>query len=506
MLPRLAIVLVIASIGIVAPLPASAEDSATVTVDVDSPSGPAARDLAGVTWNTGDLSLVSPLKPAFVRTGSQLEDISPEEGVVELDDLFKRVDTILDVGSRPLILLNHMPPWLAKPVPPDCKQDRREQAPCPSTAMGPKDLDAWEDLIEEIVRGLADHYDRDLAFELWNEPNNKKSWADSEELFIETTMAMHRAIARVEKDTGLDMTVGGVALGEVSPLLARYEEAAVEQGTPPDFISWHDYTRDPLDYRRDVAQVRSLIADPSVPLALTEWNHYGQKGNDRNTATGAAFNLASLIEMENAGLGQANFYRSVSFGRKAADAGLVDGTGTPRPSWWTLQLWRSLQGDRLAVSGDDPEGGLWARATRDGDQVDVILSSYAEKSAVSHDVALNLSGTCDASTATVRRIDAKSADFGAKRKVDLKALTVPLGGPAAAWVSVDCSGAGKATQIAPHPKAPAPADDSTVEDGSGWLVWAGVGLAALLLIVVLLGARRRARKRAPLKSTGDHLP
>ena len=141
-----------------------------------------------------------------------------------------------------------------------------------------------------------------------------RRWADSDQVFIDTTMAMHRAIARVEGETGLDFSVGGVAVGHVDPELTRAgqprqrtaervtEEAAVEQGTPPDFISWHDYTRDPLDYGRDVGEVRNLIADPSTPLVITEWNHYGLKGDARNTAIGAAFNLAALIEMENAGV------------------------------------------------------------------------------------------------------------------------------------------------------------------------------------------------------------
>jgi hypothetical protein len=500
-------VLILMACGGVASPAAAADDSTTVTVDVNRPSGQAMRDLAGVTWSSGDLSLVLPLKPAFVRTGALLDEVSPSEGALELDELFERVDAIERVGSRPLILLNRMPPWLARPVPSDCVQDRRAE-PCPPTAMGPSDLAAWEELIEEIVRGLAERFDRDLAFELWNEPNNRKFWADSEQLFIDTTMAMHRAIARVEDDTGLDMTVGGVAVAQINPLLRTYLDAAKAQGTPPDFISWHNYTREPLDYGRDVAEVRSLVADPNIKLALTEWNHYGRKGDARNTAEGAAFNLASLVEMERAGISQASFYRSVSLGRKQGDAGLVTGErGTPRPSWWILQLWRSLGGDRLLVSGDDPQAGLWARATRDGDQVDVILSSYAEKSAVAHDVTLDLGGGCDASTATVRRIDAKSSDFGSKQKVDLDALTVPMASPAAVWVSADCSGGEQATRIAPHPESGVAADDGADEDDPGWVVWTGVGLAALVLFAVAGAvARRRARKRAGLGSAGDRVP
>jgi len=505
MLPRFVMVLLLVALGLMSPVTASAEDSTTVTVNADRRAGPATQNLAGVTWNTGELPLVSPLKPAFVRTSARLDEVSPAEGDLELDVMAERVDTILRLGSRPLILLSRMPPWLARPVPSDCREDRREQAPCQSTAMGPRDLAAWEQFIEGLVRGLAERFDRDLAFELWNEPNSPRFWADSEQLFIDTTMAMHRAIARVEKETGLDMTVGGVAVAQVDSLLGRYREAAVKQGTPPDFISWHDYSRDPLDYRRDVAEIRDLIADPSMPLVLTEWNHYGRKGNERNTAAGAAFNLASLIEMERAGITQASFYRSVSYGRrKPSDAGLVTSEGKPRPSWWTLQLWRSLGGDRLIVSGDDPEGGLWARATRDGDQVDVILSSYDQKGAVAHDVTLNLRGACDASTATVRRIDSKSADFGHKREADLDSLIVPLAGPASAWVSVDCSGAGKSTQIAPHPKAPIPVEDRESEDAPSWIVWAGAALAALLLAALAAGARRRAR-RAQAGSSGDRV-
>lgn len=483
-----------------APLPAVADEHDTVTISVDMVVGKAAQGLAGTTWNTGDLGMLGPFSPAYVRTGLRLGEVSPREGVLELDDVVDRVETIFRAGSRPLILVDQVPPWLARSVPSGCRQIRRAQ-PCPPTAMAPTDLSVWEDLIEDVVGRLADRFDRDLAFELWNEPDNTNWWADTESRFIDTAMAMHRAIARVEVRTGLDMSVGGVALGDVGPLLKRYREAAVSQGTPPDFISWHDYTRDPLDYRRDVAEVRNLIADPSIPLAITEWNHYGRKGNERNTAEGAAFNLASLIEMERAGVRQASFYRSVSFGRKPSDAGLVTGTGRPRPSWWILQLWRSLEGDRLFVSGDDTLGGLWARATRNGNQVDVILSSYAEKRSLAHDVALNLSGTCDASTATVRTINRRSSGFGSKREVDLDSLTVPMASPASVWVSIDCSGAERATQIEPHSEAPVQEEDgrASEQDGSSWIAWAGIGLVTLLLAAY--GRRLLVRRRARTDSS-----
>jgi hypothetical protein len=503
MLSRVAIVLIIVNVGIFSPVAASADDSPRIEVDVDRSAGPAAQDLAGVTWNVGDLSLVSPLKPSFVRTGARLDEISPQEGVLELGDLFEQVDTILRTGSRPLILFNRVPPWLARPVPPDCRQNRRDAEPCPPTAMGPEDLAAWEDIIENVVRELAERFDRDLAFELWNEPNSRRFWADSEQNFVDTMLAMHRAIAAVEKQTGLDMTVGGVAVAQVNPLLRPYVEAAIGQGTPPDFISWHDYTRDPVDYRRDVAEVRGLIPDPSVPLAITEWNYAGK--DERDTAGGAAFNLASLIEMERAGVSQASFYRSVSSGSKPADPGLVTNTGVPRPSWWILQLWRSLNGDRLHLSGDELREGLWARATRDGEQIDVILSAYAKKGGVKHDVTLDLSGACDASTATVRRLDANSSGFGAKQRVNLESLTMPMASPSAVWVSVDCSGGEKATQITHHPQAPAPADDGRIDGGPNWLGWAGAGLVGLLLAAVVVGVRRRSRKRARLGSAGDRV-
>ncbi len=506
MLSRVAAAIVLVLGTVVTAAASAVNDSATVTVNVEGQAGPADPDLAGATWNAGDLSLISPLKPALVRTDAKLDEVSRQKGALDLEPLFERVDTILREGSRPLILLNRMPSWLARSVPPDCTQDRRGQTPCPPTAMGPKDMAAWEQFIEEVVRGLAEHYDRDLTFELWNEPNNKKSWADSQSVFIDTVMAMHRAIARVEDETGVDLSAGGVALGEVGPLLARYREAAVEQGTPPDFISWHNYTRNPLDYRRDVSEVRDLIADARVPLAITEWNHYGLKGDERNTAAGAAFNLASLIEMERAGVGQATFYRSVSFGPNPSDAGLVTGEGKPRPSWWTMQLWRSLGGDRLLVSGDDPQGGLWARATRAEDQVDLLLSSYADQRSVAHNVRLELAGSCDASSATVRTIDGKSPDFRPRRRVDLDPLTVQVASPGTVWVSIDCSGGDTATQIEPHPNAAALVDQPDAEEGeSSWLVWGVPALAAALLFVLMLriGARRRARRTGNRPPVGE---
>ncbi len=395
----------------------------SVTVHVDQPAGPAVTALAGVTWNGGDIEQLEPFVPQTVRFGAQLDEAAPGPGRLELAGVVAKARRVRAMGAIPVVTLSKMPAWLARPVPPGCRETRRG-VPCASSAMGPTDLPLWGLLVRETVTVLAAAgvYD----FEVWNEPNNVRSWADTEDRFIDLAVTSHAAVAQVRAETGLPLTIGGPATGEVGGLLGRYT-AAVH----PDFVSWHDYAKDPAGYRRDASAARALLPPgPEPDLVVSEWNLYGRKTDARVGAPGAAFALAALIGMESAGIDRANIYRGVATGTGPEAAGLITGDGVKRSSWWVLDAWSDLHGQRLAV---DAPTGVAIRATRNGGRVDVLAAAYS----ADLDETLTIDG-CTYDTATVRRIDARTSGFDRPTTVGADGLRLTAKAPSALWITVDC--------------------------------------------------------------------
>ena len=407
----------------------------SVVVDVRVPVGPAVPGLAGVTWNGGDLGLLAPFVPPSVRFGARLDEVSLAEGVLDLDRLEGRVRQVVSAGGRPVVTLSQMPAWLARTPPPGCYEDRRD-VPCSSSAMGPTDLGKWEVLVHDVVVRLAAAGARE--FEVWNEPNNTRSWADTQDMFVATALASHRAVARASGDVGVPLVLGGPATGEVGGLIGAYATAAEGQGTPAGFVSWHHYTRVPEDYTVDAGRVRGMLPGPEPDLVVSEWNHYGRKDDTRVSGRGAAFALASLIEMEAAGVDRANLYRGIAVGDRSESTGLVDGTGARRPAWWVLYEWSLLRGTRVRASGAGD--GVWVRAVRSTGRVDVLVAAYEDGGGVDRDVDVRLDGCAVVGESVVRRIDSGSQDWGHAHVVPAgPVVRVSVSSPAAVWVSAACA-------------------------------------------------------------------
>ncbi len=368
-----------------------------ITVGTEA-EGRANRLLGGVSWNTGSLEGVAPLAPPTVRIDASLQAISHGPDALDLTPLVEKVDAVRAVGATPVVILSYMPPWLA--------DHRGAFDPRDPTRVGPVDLDAWEGVITEVVGGLAAASPGPVRYEVWNEPDVPLFWQDSLDAFLEMALSTHRAVDAADPHA----EVGGPAAAFPDPaFIVPYVTAVRARHLPLDFVSWHYYgnypffgddgaefdipvpgwsevifppvarenpATSPAVYRLQTEAVRSWVG-PGPELVIDEWNLSAAGFDDRHdTHEGAAFALATLIEMERAGLGSADFYRAANApGDHVGDWGLVRTDGTVKPTWWVLHAWKQAVGRRLAVTGDaGPD--LWARATRKGTNVDVLVSSF----------------------------------------------------------------------------------------------------------------------------------
>lgn len=445
-----------------------------ITVDAASVVGVSNQRLAGFGWNMGTIDGVRPLLPPTVRIDADLASVSPALGVVHLDSLVQRVATVRSTGAEPIVILSYMPVWLGSP---------RAYGRDPQR-VAPADLDQWEALIEQVVRGLvtaapAGRY----RFEVWNEPDLPIFWQDLPTAFIDLAVRTHRAVGSVAADfagtPGLQIEVGGPAAFFADPLfISAYVDAVTRAGLPLDFVSWHHYgntpflgpdgaedilptyvlpvypvlgqrnpATSPVAYGAQVTAMRALIDgllatrpayDPE--LIIDEWN-LSAGGYDvrHDTNEGAAFAAGTLMEMEAAGLDAADFYRAAG-GHRVGDWGITRPDGTVKPTWWVFDAWQRSAGNLLDVDGASPGEGLFARATRAGTQVHVLLASFVATGGADRTIQLVLKGCVDPSGGELRSLDQTSKEMTAATPVavEREAFDVSLPAQSVRWVTVHC--------------------------------------------------------------------
>jgi Glycosyl hydrolases family 39 len=403
--------------------------------------GSAESNLAGLDWNTGNLSAVAPLRPPLVRIDAELGAISPRPGVIDTGPLLRKVATIRANGGVPLVIIDYLPARLGRPT---------VEASCPScdpTLVAPQDWSAYDSLVRTVVRRLATAPQPAREFEVWNEPD-LTFWNDTTARFLELAVHTHQDVATVASQTRLKLQVGGpaAAMFTADPTFIRNYVAAIEQANLPiDFVSFHWYANypclgpdhpesaaerglweklkcsnpdlTPASYGTLIANVRAAVASAVPPgrplpeLFLDEWN-MSAGGYDvrQDTNVGASFTLASLIDMEDAGLTRAYYYRAVKgLPTSPGDWGIATQTGGHLPAWSILDTWASLHGRRLGLAGSPP-ADVWIRAVRSGGSTSVLVANFSVQGATTQPLTLAFDPACTHS-ATVRTIDATHGSF-----------------------------------------------------------------------------------------------
>jgi hypothetical protein len=425
-------------------------DTAAVTVAVDASRavGTINRNLVGVDWKLGTGAGVDELEPNLARADIAFQIAALEDGSFDWSFADAWVAEAQAAGAEPMLILNYMPPWLARTFPGD---------PRDPTRLPPKDAATWEAIVEAGV----EHYAVDLGvrwFEVWNEPDWAGFWQDSPAAFLDTAKHTALAFRRVQqRHPELDLRFGGPACLFPDPVFCLAPWLAMMRSIDmrPDFVSWHYYGNYPfvgpdgrepslpepawlaLGHRNPVGGVYPFAVGIEVMRTVTraalagsgwadpefivdEWN-VSAGGFDRrhDSHEGAAFDAGVLAEFQRAGLDRAAIFISSdayisspevnpSGAEFAGDWGLVSWKGTRKPAWWTFWLWQRMAPEEVATRGSSSADGFWAVASRDpgSGRVTVMLSSFLATGAHPHDATVSVSGiAAGAYTAEIRRLD-----------------------------------------------------------------------------------------------------
>jgi hypothetical protein len=140
-------------------------------------------------------------------------------------------------------------------------------------------------------------------------------------------------------------------------------------------------------------------------LWIDEWN-LSAGGFDRrhDTAEGAAFQAAVIVELQRAGLNRASIFRSVdpAYGPDVVPEspelyggwGLVGRRGTIKPAWRAHRFWGELGRDVLAFTGpQDARLGMSALLTRhNAERFVALAANFQASGAHAHRLEVRLEG------------------------------------------------------------------------------------------------------------------
>lgn len=360
-------------------------ENANITVDTQNILGPMPfpwRNLAqggeNKDWRMTPLtSQVRALNTQYIRLDHLYDfyDIVHKNGgnlTFDFSKLDPVIRDILAAGAKPYIALSYTPPAIAV--------NGDITAPPESWGM-------WQLTVQRTIEHISGTMGIDnVYYEVWNEPDlfgGYKTYGPKNYLDLYRYAARGALAARGVRA----YRFGGPA---ITALYKNWVDGLLQMATnenlPLDFFSWHRYSRDVDQYRKDIAQVRTWLAPyprgQNIELQITEWGHDPQNDPGYDNNYGAAHTMAVATEL--AGNIDKAFLFEVQDGRDPAGKtrwgrwGIFDINNQPKPRYNALRFLDKIGSQRVQLLGR----GTWVKgiAGRDATDTTVILVNYDQSS------------------------------------------------------------------------------------------------------------------------------
>ncbi len=302
------------------------------------------------------------LRPAMIRLFIQeYFNLLPQPGRYHFDTLDRSVHAILRTGAKPLLCICFKPRVLF----PEVNHDLVE----------PKDYEAWESLIFQLVKHYRDAGVGTCYWEVCNEPDLGESGGCPYRFQPDsyTRYYRHTAVAILRADPRAQ--IGGPAVANVrSPILPALLDACEKERLPLGFISWHIYSNSPIQIRQTVEHAKGLLekhASLKPQTILDEWN-MDLQNPPLDPRFQPCYAVETIWQMKEAGLDWSCYYhirdchvryeqfapffspQGAAFmtrwwNRMPQFDGLFDFQDHVRPSYFAFKLLSRLTGERLGL-------------------------------------------------------------------------------------------------------------------------------------------------------------
>lgn len=322
---------------------------------------------------------ISLLQPKLIRIDHLYDYFGVYLGPNQYD--FSRLDKVIDsieaTGATPLLSVSYTPASMSKNG---------------QVAGEPTDYNLWYNL----VKATAKRYSLEknipgIYYEVGNEPDLFGGWHYAKSPnYLQLYNVTSKAI--VEGAGTAFYKIGGPATTAYYDNWAKSLLAYVNTNNLRlDFLSWHDYKKDPLDFEKNIEKANALLSQypkyNSIERLITELGINSEPDKSYDTNVSAIHTLATITRL--AGKVHRIFHFELVDGQTVRPDG-SSGWGLlthpsqgakPKPRYDALVFANKLTGQRLALDGE----GSWvsALASKTPTSFQLLLVNYDYKS--SHD-------------------------------------------------------------------------------------------------------------------------
>ncbi len=324
------------------------------------------------------MSGVRALHPQYIRLDHIYDFYDIVQGTPgNLTFNFTKLDDVLNdikgTGATPYISLSYMPPAISNG----------------DLTGKPTRWEDWQLVIQKTIEHISGQRGTpNVYYEVWNEPDLFGGWKTYGDknyltLYDYAVRGANNAAPHVQP-----FKIGGPATTALYKnwfdSLAKY---ATDNNLRLDFFSWHRYSADLEQYKKDMVDVRTWARaypqlEATLEYQITEWGHDSNVSPGYDNNLGAAHVVAGSIEM--VGYVQKAFVFEIQDGKDPAGQkdwgrwGLFthqDFGGTAKPRYTGLKMLDQIGDQRLQLLGN----GSWVKglaAKGDHGQVQLIMANF----------------------------------------------------------------------------------------------------------------------------------
>ena len=309
----------------------------------------------------------------------------------------------------------------------------------------PEDFEKVAEIFAATVRhynrGWANGYNWNIKYwEIWNEPEGianmwappegaagkDDNWTDGQRKACRDKFVKFFVIVlkKLKGEFGDEIKVGGPALcGYNTVWFNELLTACREAGVAPDFISWHGYARDPMQYTRQAEQGRQLCDSygfPKCELILNEWHYFGENYNwtemqrcsdplvkariwegpdSHNGIRSACFTLSALANLERSKMTQAYYYGC----RHTGAWGFKDELQKKYKVFYALKLFGDIVKNYKTICASESDGTVTLFPVKGPDgRLGLLVSDYG---GASRQISVSVKGLPKDAKATCTLLD-----------------------------------------------------------------------------------------------------
>ena len=349
---------------------------ARIVIDVSQPGSPLNANL----WLNFAQGGEEP-KDMLAPVVNQLRQLNPK--IIRVDHIFdyyvkingsnydfsaldQVVNTILQTGAKPMLVLSYMPPSLA--------QEGRITAP-------PKNWADWRRLVATTIARYSgrNHYNiNNVYYEVWNEPDLFGGWHYGRNPNY-LTLYYHTVKAAQSVSNVNSFKIGGPATTGFYPnWIKALLKFCQRHRLRIDFISWHRYSKHLEDYLRDFEKLNRILTNyPEyfhLERLITEFGPDSEVSPWYDNRLSAIHALAAMTRLAG------KVHRIFSFEIKDGPQhnwGFIshEAEGLKlKPRYYAFSWLNQLRGNRLPLGGE----GSWvsALAVQDGRWIRILVVNY----------------------------------------------------------------------------------------------------------------------------------